>query len=175
MRHSIPPSTGCSATSSRGNGKLVLAGLWILIVSGCARPEATTYLSAPTPDDRLSLLSHSYEQEVRICDEILAKDPKNQYARANRDLFQRQIDIDEGERAEYQKWWDSLGTERRVQFNDWVRYYTLDHWHLDVPREDAVYKATQLYGKPAVPPLVPRVLSGEPRDALETIRATFGR
>ncbi|HEY2588251.1 MAG TPA: hypothetical protein VGI81_21080 [Tepidisphaeraceae bacterium] len=138
-------------------------------VLGCAPREGTEALSGPTES---GYLPHTNAEEVAICDDILKKDPTNKYAIINKQFFESQIRSYNAERSEYEKWWSDIGTAKRVQFNDWVRYYILNHWDLGLPKEDAAYKATQIYGDPPVPPLIPSVVDNRTADAYRVIQAS---
>lgn len=139
----------------------MLAALFVVLplVSGCGPIQSREYLSGdvvelPTGE----VMTADYcRQGIAVCDRILAKNPDNQFALANRAHYESKLramaDYEENT-AKFNAWYGSLTTMQRVQLNDWVRHYEALR-NLGYAAEDAFVKSTQLYGKPVKPPLSP--------------------
>ena len=148
-------------------------GIAILALGGC-NARGSQYMSGTTIENPTGeVLTFDYCQRgLATCNRILAQDPGNRYAAANKSFYEgriRAMEKYDRDAETFASWYTSLTTDRRVQLNDWVRMYESLR-HLGYSREDAAVKATESYGVPTDPPLTPP--SGEKyyREAFDTLR-----
>lgn len=92
----------------------------------------------------------SDEEGLAICNQILAKDPNNKYARANKALYERKLEEakkSEDNNRRVEEFEASLSVAERVRWKDWWRHYWLLRGRpFNYSDEEAKFKATRLYG-----------------------------